>query len=438
MNLKHSTTLVRGATRINRRNLIIGGTTAAASATFLSGAWNPRTSMAAQPTGDLAIRFFPFGPGVEDLYGALKSEFEAENPGISVSLDLQPWDGRYPKLLADLAAGQGPDVFFITTDVLIRFSEANAIAAASDHVSAEVFAGYDATYLEEVGLNDKTWFVPYDREVMLYVANLDLFEQAGIDPTALPATWDDVRSLCQAVKDIGDPFLTGFGYNASGSSLNTTFYPYLRQAGGIPLSADGTSATFNSPEGVEALSFVVELFDNEWADQAYLQPVDDGQDPFTLGSQALSNNMFVNGLLSLRQNAPDMNYALSPILTNKEKWGFGGMRSWAMSESSSNKEAAGLLLEFLARPENAKRHGELAGTFPALTAAREGIFADDPEIAGLAENLPFIFGEQKHKYGRDLMPLVVPEIQAAIIGEKEPQQALDDAAAAVNELFAQG
>jgi multiple sugar transport system substrate-binding protein len=435
---RHHSSLTRGATRISRRGLVIGGTTAAASATFLSGAWNPRTSMAAQPTGELTMRIFPFGPGVEDLYGTFVSEFEAENPGITVAIDLQPWDNRYPKLLADLAAGQGPDVFFITTDVLIRFSEAKAIAAASDHVSAEVFTGYEQTYVDEVGLNDKTWFVPYDREVMLHVANLDLFEQAGLDASTLPVTWDDVRNLCQAVQDLGDPLLTGFGYNAAGTSLNTTFYPYLRQAGGFPISEDGTTATFNSPEGVETLNFIVELFANEWADPAYLQSIEDGQDPFTLGTQALSNNMFVNGLLQLRQNAPDMNYSLSPILTHKEKWGFGGMRSWALSESSANKEAAGLLLEFLARPENAKRHGELSGTFPALTAAREGIFADDPEIASLAGELQFIFGEQKHKYGRDLMPLVVPEIQAAIIGEKESQQALDDAATAVNELFAQG
>jgi len=56
----------------------------------------------------------------------------------------------------------------------------------------------------------------------------------------------------------------------------------------------------------------------------------------------------------------------------------------------------------------------------------------------IATHLEFTFGEQKHKYGRDLMPLVTPEIQAAIIGDKTPQQALDDAAKAVTELFAQG
>lgn len=439
MTTKHNpTVLTLGAKHITRRNLMVGATTASASAAFLPGVWNPRRSFAAQESANLSIRIFPFGPGVEDLYAAFKSEFEAENPGVSVTIDLQPWDNRYPKLLADLAAGQGPDVFFITTDVLIRFSEANAIVPAQEYVPAEVFDGYEEAYLEEVTLDGSTWFVPYDREVMLHAANLDLMEQAGWDTSALPETWDDVRTLSQAVADLGDPFLTGFGYSASGTSLNTTFYPYLYQSGGRPISDDGSSATFNSAEGVETLDFIVELFDNGWADPAYLQPIDAGQDPFTLGSQALSNNFFVNGLLQLRQNAPDLNYAISPILTNREKWGFGGMRSWAMSESSSNKAAAGLLLEFLARPEIAKRHGELAGTFPALEAAREDIFAEDAEIAGLAENLPYIFGEQKHKFGRDLMPLVIPEIQAAIIGEKDSQQALDDAAAAVDELFAQG
>lgn len=438
MTRTQTTSLVRGATRISRRSLAIGGTTAAASSVFLSGAWNPRRSMARQAAGDLSIRFFPFGVGVEDLYGAFKSEFEAENPGVTVNLDLQPWDDRYPKLLADIAAGQGPDVFFITTDVLIRFSEASAIAPLTSLVPASVYEGYEQKYIDEVSNEGEIWFVPYDQEVALHIANLDIMEQAGLDPAALPATWDDVRAMCEAVKAMGDPLTTGWGYNAASSTLNTTFYPFLRQAGGIPISEDGLTPMFNSEAGVEALTFITDLFTNEWAPQEYLQPIDSGQDPFTLGSQALSNHTFVNGLIQFRANSPDINYAISPLLTNKEQWGFGGMRSWAVSENSANKEAAALLLEFLSRPENAKRHGQAFGTFPALAAARENIFAEDAEISSLAANLDVTFGEQKHKYGRDLMPLVVPEIQAAIIGEKDPATALNDAAAAVTELFAQG
>lgn len=428
----------RGGTTVTRRSFIIGGATAATSTAFLSGSWNPRRSYARQIAGEVAIRFFPFGTGVEDLYGAFRDEFHAENPGIKVNLDLQPWNDRYPKLLADLAAGQGPDVFFITTDVLIRFSEAKAITPLGDLVPKAVWEGYEQRYLDEVSLNGTPWFVPFDQEVPLYIANLDIFEEAGLDPAALPATWDDVRSMCEAVEALGNPLITGWGYNASSSTLNTTFYPFLYQAGGRPISEDGKTATFNSEAGVEALTFIVDLFKKGWSPQEYLQPIDEGQDPFTQGSQALSNHIFAAGVVALRQNVPDMRYAINPVLKHDEQWGFGGMRSWAVSESSQNKEAAAALVEFLARPENAKRHGEAFGTFPALAAAREGIFANDEELAGIASHLEHTFGEQKHKYGRDLMALVVPQIQAAIIGEKEPKQALDEAAVAVNDLFAKG
>ena len=427
----------RGRTHINRRGFVIGGTTAAASATFLGGAWNPRRSYA-QNAGEVTIRFFPFGSGVEEVYGEVKREFEAEHPGVTLNLDLQPWDDRYPKLLADIAAGQGPDIFFITTDVLIRFSQAKAIAPLDDLVPASVFAGYEQRYLDEVSLDGATWFVPYDQEVPLHIANMDIMDQIGITTDTLPQTWADVDAMCQAVADLGDPLTTGFGYPAASSTLNTTFYPFLKQAGGQPISDDGKTPTFNSAEGVEALTWIANLFEQGWAPQEYLSSIESGQDPFTLGYQALSNHTFIAGLIQLRANAPEMNYAISPLLTNKAKAGFGGMRSWTMSENSGNKEAAAALLEYLARPEVARRHGEAFGTFPALAAAREGIFAADPEIAGLAANLEFTFGEQKHKYGRDLMPLVVPQIQAAIIGEKDPQAALDDAAAAVTDLFEQG
>jgi multiple sugar transport system substrate-binding protein len=432
------TTIQRGATSITRRTFTLGSVAGGASAVFLPGAWNRRRTYARQLAGEISVRFFPFGVGVEDLYAAFRDEFQAENPDIAVNLDLQPWDNRYPKLLADLAADQGPDVFFITTDVLIRFAEAEAIQPLGELLPDAVWGGYEQRYIDEVSLEGTPWFLPYDQEVPLHIANVDLFEAAGLDPTALPATWDDVRALCEAVAASGDPLTTGWGYNAASATLNTTFYPFLRQAGGVPISEDGTTATFNSEAGAEALSFIVELFENGWSSQEYLQPIETGQDPFTLGGQALSNHIFINGLLQLRVNAPEMNYAVSPILAQDEQWAFGGMRSWAVSGSSQAPEAAAALVEFLGRPENAKRHGEAFGTFPAVTAGREDIFADDAELAALASHLEHTFGEQKHKYGRDLMPLVTPEIQAAIIGEKDPQQALDDAAAAVNELFAQG
>jgi multiple sugar transport system substrate-binding protein len=424
-------------TTYSRRG-VIGGGVALASAAMLGTSWSPRRTFAAQVSGDISVRFFPFGTGVEELYGTFKDEFEAQNPDVSVNLDLQPWDNRYPKMLADIAAGQGPDVMFVTTDVLIRFSQADAIVPVDSLLPAEVWAGYDQKRIDEVSLDGVKWYLPFDQEVDAPLINKDVYEQVGLDPAVLPATWDDLRSVCETVKSAGDSMLFGWGYAAGSSTLNTTFYPFLKQAGGTPISEDGTTATFNSPEGVEALTFITELFQNEWVSQQYMQPIPEGQDPFTLGTQAVSIHQFAAALKTLKATAPDFNYALAPIPGHKVQASFGGMRSWAISKNSSNPEAAAALVQFLSTPDVNRRHCEAFGTFPAGTEALAAAYADDAEMQQLAGNLEFTFGEQKHKYGRDLMPLVVPEIQAAIIGEKTPQQALDDAAAAVNELFAQG
>ncbi|CAN5601582.1 sugar ABC transporter substrate-binding protein [soil metagenome] len=427
----------KSRTAYSRRG-VIGGGVALASAAMLGTSWSPRRSFAAQASGDISVRFFPFGTGVEELYGTFKDEFEAQYPDVSVNLDLQPWDNRYPKMLADIAAGQGPDVMFVTTDVLIRFAQADAIVPVDSLLPAELWAGYEQKRIDEVSLDGSKWYLPFDQEVVASLTNKDIYEQVGLDPAVLPATWDDMRSVCETVKGAGDAMLFGWGYAAGGSSLNTTFYPFLYQAGGRPISDDGTTAIFNSPEGVEALTFITELFQNEWVSQQYMQPIPEGQDPFTLGTQAVSIHQFVNALNNLKAADPEFNYGLAPVLGNKVQAGFGGMRSWAISKNSKNPEAAGALVQFLSTPDVNRRHCEAFGTFPAGIEALAAAYAGNAEMQQLATHLEFTFGEQKHKYGRDLMPLVVPEIQAAIIGEKTPQQALDDAAAAVNELFAQG
>jgi ABC-type glycerol-3-phosphate transport system substrate-binding protein len=96
-------------TTYSRRG-VIGGGVALASAAMLGTSWIPRRTFAAQVSGDISVRFFPFGTGVEELYGTFKDEFEAQNPDVSVNLDLQPWDNRYPKMLADIAAGRADPI----------------------------------------------------------------------------------------------------------------------------------------------------------------------------------------------------------------------------------------------------------------------------------------------------------------------------------------
>lgn len=423
--------------RPTRRNVLQAGLGLGLAGTLSQA--RPRRSMATQGlAGEVNVRIFPFGTGVEDIYAQIKDGFQAENPGVTLNFDLQPWENRYPKMLADLAAGTGPDVMFITTDVLIRFSEAAAITAVGDLLDPSVWDGYSPATIDEITWNDKRWYMPMDREVPVWLTNKAILRDAGLDPETPPSTWDALTAMGEQVKESSGGGVYGWGYNAASATLNTTFYPFLYQAGGRPISADGLTPTFNSPEGVEALTYIVDLFKREIISQEYLQPIETGQDPFTQEYQAVSPHNFAATIIQTRVLNPAIELGQTPVISHKEAWGFGGMRSWGMSSSARNPEAAAAFLAYVTRPESMALHSKAFGVFPVKPAVADGLYGDDPLLSVLPERFPNVFGEQKHKYGRDLMPLVVPEIQGAILGDKTPQQALDDAAEAVAKLFATG
>ena len=71
-----------------------------------------------------------------------------------------------------------------------------------------------------------------------------------------------------------------------------------------------------------------------------------------------------------------------------------------------------------------------------LEAANNG---DDPyraeALAAFAEGAKHAFAVPSIPEWVETTNIVFPELQAAIVGDKTPQQALDDAAAAVDELM---
>ena len=57
----------------------------------------------------------------------------------------------------------------------------------------------------ELGLYEgRNYAVPTAVDGSFIVYNIDLFEQAGLDPDNPPSTWDDVLEAARAINDLGD------------------------------------------------------------------------------------------------------------------------------------------------------------------------------------------------------------------------------------------
>ena len=424
--------------RFTRRGFLLGS--AAATAALLAPyapyryAWSAPSP--GEVSGQVSVWYFPFGPNVETFYQTFKTEFERQHPTAKISLQLLAWSNRYPKMLTAIAGGQGPDVMWMTVDAMVGFVEGNALVPLNDFLPSDIWATYPPKTRDLASYNGKRWYLPIAQEVPIWMYNKALLEKIGWNPSKPPATWDDMRQLCTATKASAQG-LFGWGYNAASATLNSTFYPFLYQAGGRPISPDGRKSTFNSAAGVEALTFIVELFEKGWTSPAYLTPIDnDLQDPFFQRKQLVSRMYNQDTILDARQNAKDLDFGLTPTLRYREAWGQGSLGSWAISSTAKNKAAAAAWIAFLAQPENMLKHSELSGEIPASPTVARNAYKNDPLFQNLAGEVVHTFDEQKIKQGRALMPLVIPEIQAAILKRKSPKQALDDAAQKVDALLA--
>lgn len=425
--------MTSNASWMSRRDAIkILGTGALASGFFTS--CNVFPSASAKGKATVTVWYFPFGDGVEQLYGQFAQEFEKEHPDIKIDLQLQPFDNRNQILLTALTANQGPDVFYLTTDPLIWFSEVNAIAPLDDLLPKDIWDSIIPASANEVAYKGSHWYLPIWHELPIWLYTPSLLQEIGWDPKKPPTTWDEIVAMCKQAKSHG---LYGWGYNAASTTLNDTFYPFLYQAGGTPFSPDGKHAVFNSAAGVEALTFITELFRQGWAPQADMTPISSNEEnPFYQKKQIISVEYRQQALISAQKQYPQLNLQVLPIPTAREQWGFGALAGWSITSGAKNKEAAALWLSFLARPDIALRHCQSFGYMPVVKQVVDEAFKNNPQIQAVNPELVHTFGEQKNRHGRDIMPLVIPEIQAAIIGQKTPKQALDDAATIVNQVLA--
>ncbi|MYF88959.1 MAG: extracellular solute-binding protein, partial [Boseongicola sp. SB0676_bin_33] len=135
------------------------------------------------------------GPVVTELV----ERYQAENPGVTVTLNQVGYNVIREQLPTQLEAGTGPDMAFVTNlgglnpyyVDLTPYVDANAWEAAY----GAILPWYRA------GKPDGIYGYPTEMTVTGPYVNLTMFEEAGVDIPEPGSTWDDWADATQAVMD---------------------------------------------------------------------------------------------------------------------------------------------------------------------------------------------------------------------------------------------
>ena len=189
----------------------------------------------------------------------LKTTFEEQHPGSTLTIEQQEWDGLVERLTTALSSeSETPDVVEIGNTQAPTFTSAGAFAPLTDQLAD--LGGDDLLqgFVDGATVDGETYAVPYYAGSKYIFYRKDLFEKAGLE---VPTTMDEFVDAAVALKaDNPKPAnFSGFWFPGQDWRNGAAF---VWDAGGdLAVESDGEwTASLSSAESVAGLERAQQLF----------------------------------------------------------------------------------------------------------------------------------------------------------------------------------
>lgn len=243
-----------------QKTLAVAATTALLAVASACGSEDDKSSSGGPSEADLVV--WLNGADTPDAARDwLKKTFEDQNPGSTLTVEQQEWEGLVERLTTALtSADQTPDVVEVGNTQAPTFTTVGAFSDLSGDLDA--LGGDDLLpgFVEGATVDGKTYAVPYYAGSTYVFYRKDLFEKAGIE--GVP---QDMASFVEAAKKLkADSDKADFsGYWLPGKDWRDGA-ALLWDAGGefAEPDGDGWRATLSTPESIQGLQAFQDLYES--------------------------------------------------------------------------------------------------------------------------------------------------------------------------------
>ncbi len=353
-------------------------------------------------------------------------------PNVKIEPQALPYDDLRQKLLTAIAGGETPDLVRADIIWVPEFADLGALTKVDELIPN--FDTYkDQFYPGPLATNfykGNYYGLPLDTNTRSLFYNKDVFQKAGV--TNAPTTFEEFNAACEKVKALGGDT----SCFAEGGTGAWNVLPWIWSNGGAITNDDYTKATgyLNGKATVGAITMLNDMLKNGTLSESILGGGIATSDAIGKGQ----TGMIVDGPWMppiFQAQYPDLNYGLSAFPA-----GPGGSISVVGGEDivlfnqSKHKDAALAFMQFVVGEQAQIAMGK-TGQMPVLTS-----------LSGNSE-LPAYFGVFQ-KQLETAMPrtpspawpkideAISTAVQQVLRGEKDPQAAMDEAAATVDQLLA--
>ena len=375
--------------------------------------------------------------------------WEAKTGGKLVAT-LVPYAERALKFAADIV-NQSPnfDLYFASKDFVAQFGSRLYVPIEQLDLDTTDFVPIT---LKQLANNGKTLALPLFADQEMFIYNQDDWTAAGLDPKAVPTTWDEMYALTPKLTALKGGKLEA---NATPVLLPSTSYwlCYYNSFNQGFISDDYTQVLFDNDQGVATWDAINKGLTSGFYGKAGLNAASD-LDGYLLFNQGLAASEIgiVNGLGQAQSgNAKDFKAtiaktAAAPAVMPGINAGTTGSiivtEGWGVGAFSKNPKAAASFLKFITGPEyQPKMLDEFAGPGTLLPPSRLSVLSDPAVVA----KYPFtkILATQAQgqlqwpglPYGGDMDKVFGAAFSNLAKGTWTPKQANDETVKSVKDLI---
>ncbi|MCE2904955.1 MAG: sugar ABC transporter substrate-binding protein [Anabaena sp. CoA2_C59] len=373
-------------------------------------------------------------PQFTNYFQGLIQTFESQNPSIKVKWVDVPWSAMENKILTAVSAKTPPDVVNLNPDFASQLAGKNAWLDLDTKVTSQIRSTYLPNIWQASSLNGKSFGIPWYLTTRLTIYNTDLLKRAGIAKP--PATYAELGQAAQQIKEKTGKyaFFATFVPQDSGEVLES-----LVQMGVTLVDAEG-KARFNTPQGKAAFQYWVDLYTKgllpkESLTQGHRHAID----LYQAGETAFlaSGPEF---LKTIANNAPTVAQAsaIAPQITGDTGKKNVAVMNIVIPRDSKYPDQAVKFALFVTNDQNQLAFAKAANVLPStVKALSDHYFKDIPGNATTTEKGRVISATQlqqaevltpKLKDSKLLQKLIYENLQAAMLGQKTVDKAVEDAA----------
>lgn len=380
--------------------------------------------------------------GYNKMMEAKVNEF-AKAQNVDVDYVVIPAADMKQKLMASIEAGNVPDLIVGDDTLVGQFVSMKQIADCSD-----LFSQIDFTENAKLlgTFNGKEYLVPLAFTAPGMYLRMDKWNETGME---IPKTWEELKEGAKRMNDPAKGFYgLGFAMGASGGGDAEGFCrTIILDWGGIPVDEQG-NVTINSQETLEALKFIVSLYeeglvppdaitgDDSWNNNAYLAG--------TVG--VITNSGSV--VSSMKKEKPDLlaqtQIIAYPAGPTGKAYTLGGANVFGIFETGKNtKTAKDFVKYYFDDLDNYNAMIEAMGAMwqPVVNGVDDTVFWKNPVHAGWLANSKNTYKTYYPAPSDDRATvsftnqLCVKAVQDIVVDKTDPQKALNRLEAEFQKIY---